>query len=85
MKTLPVFSILQTIFINVLANAYCTLAENHLQSEIRNNSFKFSSLFFMKTFYGLSTELLLSRKRRGKTAIYLRKARMSLDVSTLQC
>lgn len=41
--------------------------------------------FFMKTFYGLSTELLLSRKRHGKTAIYLRKAWMSLDVNTLQC
>lgn len=54
--------------------------------EIRNNSFKLSSVdfFFMKTLYGLSRKLPFCHKCRDETAIYLAKARVSLDVNTFQ-
>lgn len=38
----------------------------------------------MNTFYGLSRKPLLSHKHRDKTAIYLGKTGMSLDVNTFQ-
>lgn len=64
------------MFIVLLWKAVCGL-----KSEITLSS---SPIFFKRNFYCLSRKLPLSHKHCDKTAIYIGKTRILLDVNTFQ-